>query len=191
MSHFLSDVDPSWTLFLDRDGVINERMPDDYVQSISQFHFLPGVLEALYRFDQLFYKIIVVTNQQGIALEKYSHEDLDKVHSYLQYEVSKAHGRVDAIYYCPHLVGTCKCRKPEIGMAISAKNDFRDIDFDKSIMVGDSWSDIGFANKAGMKAVKLLSTHKKDENLDYFADIFVNDLIGFYRLLASYKERKI
>jgi D-glycero-D-manno-heptose 1,7-bisphosphate phosphatase len=186
--HRLAEIDSSWTLFLDRDGVINRKIEYDYVKNIREFEILPGVLESLYHFDQLFNKIIIVTNQQGIGKELYTHHDLDKVHQYMTYLVEEAHGRIDAIYYCPHLAGTCTCRKPSIGMGLNAKNDFPSIDFSKSIMVGDSDSDIGFAKQLNILAVKILSTNKNNSPLIAEADIFVPDLLSFAKLILKYKN---
>lgn len=186
--HKLADIDASWTLFLDRDGVINRKIDGDYVTNIRDFDILPGVLESFYQFNHIFQKIIIVTNQQGIGKERYSHHDLDKVHQFLSHQVNEAHGRIDAIYYCPHLAGTCTCRKPEIGMGLNAQNDYPSIDFARSIMVGDSDSDIAFARNLGMMAVKILST--SDHNNPSFenADIFVPDLLSFTKLILRYKN---
>jgi histidinol-phosphate phosphatase family protein len=187
--HKLIEVDSSWTLFLDRDGVINRKIDNDYVKNIRDFEILPGVLESIYHFDQLFDKIIVVTNQQGIGKELYTHHDLEKVHQYMMYMVEEAHGRIDAIYYCPHLAGTCTCRKPAIGMGLNAKNDFPEIDFSKSIMVGDSDSDIAFAHGLNMLAVKIMSTTANNNPLIANADIFVPDLLSFAKLILKYKNQ--
>jgi histidinol-phosphate phosphatase family protein len=186
--HNLAEVDSSWTLFLDRDGVINRKIENDYVKNIRDFELLPGVLESIYHFDKIFDKIIIVTNQQGIGKELYSHHDLEKVHQYLTYLVEEAHGRIDAIYYCPHLAGTCSCRKPRGGMGLNAKNDFPTIDFSKSIMVGDSDTDMEFARGLKMLAVKIMSTNANNNPLIANADIFVPDLLSFAKLILKYKN---
>lgn len=147
-------IDKNWTLFLDRDGVINVRFPDDYVKRVSEFEFIPGVKEAIAEFTKLFGRIVVVTNQQGIAKGFYSHDDLLAIHTFMKEEIAKAGGRIDAVYYAPQLASeNSPMRKPGTGMAMQAKNDFPQIDFAKSIMVGDSGSDMEFAYKAGMHAV--------------------------------------
>ncbi len=183
--HFLANVDASWTLFLDRDGVINHKIEEDYVKHIGEFEFLPGVLEALYDFTFIFNKIIVVTNQQGIAKGIMSEEQLNKVHDYISYEVDKINGRIDAFYFCPHFSAECSfCRKPNIGMALLAKADFPEIDFSKSIMIGDSNSDMEFGKKAGMYTVKISS--KIDNNNIEKIDIFASSLVSFSKLLNKY-----
>ncbi|MBK8700186.1 MAG: HAD family hydrolase [Saprospiraceae bacterium] len=185
--HLLESVNQQWTLFLDRDGVINQRIEADYVKSINEFEILPGVLEALYELSMVFGKIIVVTNQQGIGKGIMTAHSLSLIHQYLLKEVENAAGNINAIYYCPHLEGECSyCRKPGIGMAIQAKSDFPEIDFHKSIMVGDSDSDILFGQNAGMLTVFCSKTNGLGSKL---ADMSVADLKSFSNLLLGYIRR--
>jgi histidinol-phosphate phosphatase family protein len=145
--------DKTWTLFLDRDGVINVRFPGDYVKTVEEFEFLPGVKDAIASLSAVFGKIIVVTNQQGIAKGYYSHDDLAAIHAFMRTEVEKAGGRIDAVYYAHQLASeNSPMRKPGIGMALQAQKDFPEIDFSRSLMVGDSDSDMEFAKRAGMNA---------------------------------------
>jgi histidinol-phosphate phosphatase family protein len=147
---FLKNIDSSWTLFLDRDGVINKRIADGYVENISDFHFLPQVPQAVALCKKRIGRIIVVTNQQGIGKGIMTEEQLAVVHTYLKEQISD----IDRIYHAPYL--SCEnhiMRKPNIGMALAAKKDFPEIDFQKSIMVGDSQSDIAFGKNAGMVTV--------------------------------------
>ena len=156
MKNFISDlnIDKTWTLFLDRDGVINVRFPGDYVKRVAEFEFLPGVPEAIAKLSNVFGKIIVVTNQQGIARGVYSHEDLFEIHSHMKSEVEKYGGKITNVYYAPQSSKeNSPMRKPGIGMALQAKKDFPEIDFAKSIMVGDTQSDMEFGKTAGMKTV--------------------------------------
>lgn len=147
-------IDRSWTLFLDRDGVINKRLIDDYVKNIREFEFLPGVQEALAEFAKVFGRIFVVTNQRGIARGLMTEHDLHLVNEYMLAELQKAGGRIDKVYYCPHdRDENCGCRKPAIGMALKAKQDYPEIDFSKAIMIGDSPSDIEFGENAGMRTI--------------------------------------
>ena len=95
------DIDGSWTLFLDRDGVINVRIIDGYVRNIDEFHFLPGVLDAFRRFSEVVGRIIIVTNQQGVGKGIMSEADVEKVHSHLKSAVEGSNGRIDGIYFCP------------------------------------------------------------------------------------------
>jgi len=144
----------SHSLFIDRDGVINKRIFNGYVRSPDEFEFLPGVLESFVRFRQLFNKIIIVTNQQGVGKGMMTERQLQEIHRLMVAQIEKAGGKVDAIYYCTDLAEKQdNCRKPNTIMADKAKADFPDIDFRKSIMVGDSESDMLFGNHAGMKTV--------------------------------------
>uniref|UniRef100_A0A7V4KCB5 D,D-heptose 1,7-bisphosphate phosphatase n=1 Tax=Fervidobacterium pennivorans TaxID=93466 RepID=A0A7V4KCB5_FERPE len=144
--HLLSRIDKSWTLFLDRDGVINERIVGDYVRNISQFKFIPGTIEALKILRKIFGRIIIVTNQRGIARGLMTEEDLISIHDYMLNELRQNDVTIDGVYYCPHdITDNCSCRKPKPGMAFKARIDFPDIDFAKSIVVGDSESDVQFA----------------------------------------------
>ncbi len=147
-------INAGWTLFLDRDGVINKRLPGTYVTSIEEFDFLPGVLAAIAHFSKLFDTIIVVTNQQGIGKGVMTEAQLLEIHSYMQKSIEAAGGRLDAIYYCPELAkDKLTCRKPNPSMAHQAKADFPKINFKQSIMVGDSVSDMEFGLNLGMKTV--------------------------------------
>ena len=131
--HFLDKADKSWSLFLDRDGVINKRIIDGYVQNKSQFHLLDGVTEAIEIFKKVFGHIFVVTNQQGIGKGIMTEEDLFDVHNYMQ-ELTET--QFDKIYFCPSLAeDNSPMRKPNIGMAMEAQKDFPAVDFSKSIMV--------------------------------------------------------
>jgi histidinol-phosphate phosphatase family protein len=153
-------IDKSWTLFLDRDGVINKRIVDDYVKTIAAFEFLPGIPEAIGRLSRQFGRLIVVTNQQGIGKGFYTMEDLNRIHDYMLSIIKQHGGHIDAIYHAPNLAQeNSPLRKPGIGMALQAKTDFPEIDFSRSVMIGDSESDMEFAKNAGMKAVFVGEQH--------------------------------
>ena len=129
-------IDYNWTLFLDRDGVINEKRENDYVKNWSEFTFINGTLEALSILSSLFRHIIVVTNQRGIGKGIMSENDLNIIHTRMMDLVLKNGGRIDKIYFCPEILDTSFCRKPNIGMAMMAKNDFPKIDFDNTFWIG-------------------------------------------------------
>lgn len=149
-------ADGSWSLFLDRDGVINVRRIDDYVKNVDEFIFIDGVKEALSIFAKHFRHIFIVTNQQGIGKGIMTMDDLETVHAEMMREIEKAGGRVDKIYSCPQLKSVPdNFRKPSPKMAFMAQHDFPDVDFSKSIMVGDANSDILFGQNAGMFTVFL------------------------------------
>jgi len=156
------DLSYSWTLFLDRDGVLNRRLPGAYVRSWEEFEWLPRVLDALALLSHSFGRIVVVTNQQGIGKGLMGEEELAEVHRRMLAAVEAAGGRIDGIYYCPDLASSPNnCRKPAPAMAIQAKQDFPEIDFRKSVIVGDSISDMQFGQQLGM--YKVLITTKEEE----------------------------
>jgi len=156
-----------WTLFLDRDGVINRRLVDDYVKKTSEFEFLPGVLDAVSVFSEKFNHVFIVTNQQGVGKGLMTSEDVSLIHSQMLSEISSKGGNIDKVYFCPDLANSnSPNRKPEIGMAIQAQKDFPEVDFSKSIMVGDSKSDMEFGRKAGMLCIFIETEQKNPFSAD-------------------------
>lgn len=174
----LPKPDRSWTLFLDRDGVINRRPMNDYVKEWEQFEFLPGVLEAMRKLESVFGRIIVVTNQQGIGKNLMSKDSLEKIHELMKLQIEQSGGKINAVYFCPDLATKLiNCRKPGTRMAEIAQKDFPDINLTKSIMAGDTASDLTFGQNAGMKSVYINTNGiALDESL-YIADF--PDLISF------------
>ena len=152
-----------WSLFLDRDGVINRRTPGDYLRNWEGFEFLPGVPDSIAFFNSIFQRIVVLTNQQGIGKGLMHEEDLKAIHQEMLREIRQFGGDLDGIYFCPHLKTLqCTCRKPGIGMAIQAKDDFPEILFEESVMIGDSLSDIQFGCRLGMHTV-LIEGKEEDQ----------------------------
>ncbi len=142
------------SLFLDRDGTLNERLPGAYVRSWEEFRFLPGVLDALRFLSGRFDRMFIVTNQQGIGKGVMTVEELEVVHANMLREIEHAGGRIDGVYFCPDLASVAgNCRKPGPAMALRAKADFPEIDFSQSVMVGDSAEDIAFGRRLGMYTV--------------------------------------
>ena len=151
---FVNALSKDWTLFLDRDGVINKRLPDEYVKTPLEFEFIEGVTNALKLLSDFFDRIILVTNQQGIGKGLMTKDDLFLVHNYMMEQIRKVGGKIDAIYFCPDLASKQEnCRKPGSSMAIQAKNDFPEIDFSRSVMVGDTQPDIEFGKRLKMKTI--------------------------------------
>lgn len=172
-------IDKSWTLFLDRDGVINVRLIDDYVKNLGEFEFLPGVLDAFTIFAEKFGRIIIVTNQQGVGKGLMTLQNVDKVHDFMVKEIEKQKGRVDKIYVCPQLKSDPdNFRKPSPRMAYMAQHDFPEIDFYKSVMIGDSNSDIEFGKNAGMYTILI-----GDEPVKCKPDSQFESLIKFAKIL--------
>ncbi len=167
-------INKDWTLFLDRDGVINQQLLDDYVKKWSEFKFKDNVLSSLKKLSALFGRIIIVTNQQGVGKGIMTVDELEIVHKKMKEEIEKAGGKIDRIYFCPKLEKeNSEMRKPNQGMALQAKSDFPEIDFKRSIMVGDSISDMQFGKNAGMKTVLITVKNKiydKSELIDFRYD---------------------
>lgn len=175
-------INEEWTLFLDRDGVINERIFGGYVTSSEEFNFLEGVLEALSDFSELFCRIVIVTNQQGIGKGIMTERNLLDLHDYMVTSIEDNGGKIDAVYFAPNLRGAqVDIRKPKPDMALLAKHDFEEIDFEKSIMVGDTDSDIRFGKNLGMKTVRVLS----EEPIGVEADIDVKGLMTLKNLIKD------
>lgn len=171
------NIDKSWTLFLDRDGVINKKLDNDYVKHWLEFEFLDDAVDAIKYLSGIFGKIIVVTNQQGIGKGLYRTEDLELIHNNMVYEIAYHGGRIDKVYFSPYLESqNHPSRKPGIGMAELAKKEYPEIDFAKSIMVGDSMSDMAFGKTAGMATIFISEEQNKDPRID-FNFISLNDFI--------------
>lgn len=155
-------------LFLDRDGVINRKLPEDqYVRNHSEFELLPGVRAAMSIFSRLGYLLVVVTNQRGIARGLMGEDQLDSVHEYMRLRLLEGGVQLDGIYYCPHDRDEgCECRKPRPGMILEAAGDM-DIDIEQSYMVGDSDSDIAAAQNAGVRAVRISAQNDPKAHLTF------------------------
>lgn len=178
-------IDKSWTLFLDRDGVINERLPGDYVKTPEQFNFIQGSLEAIAICSKLFARIVVVSNQQGIGKGLMTFDELGMVHRKLLDEVNRAGGCIDKIYISPYLESQHHfSRKPSVGMALMARRDFKEISFRKSIMVGDSNSDMLFGKRMGMKTVYIGSSEDSRHSI-HLIDFCYSNLFTFAQTLST------
>jgi histidinol-phosphate phosphatase family protein len=141
-------------LFLDRDGVINTRIPGGYVRHPGEFEWMPGNPQAIAQLRPLFDYFFVVTNQQGIGKGLMTLAELEAVHDHMCAGLEKAGALPDRIYTCPDLKTVPEnCRKPSPKMGLQAKADFPDIDFSRSVMVGDSLSDLQFGHNLGMRNV--------------------------------------
>jgi D-glycero-D-manno-heptose 1,7-bisphosphate phosphatase len=147
-------ANPLRAVFLDRDGVLNEKMPEgQYVTRWQDFHVLPGVPEALRRLNEAGLRVIVVSNQRGIALGLYTAADVEAIHAALQRLLKSAGALVDAFFICPHDKGQCNCRKPLPGLFEQAVAMFPEIKAATSAMIGDAHSDIEFGRRLGMTTI--------------------------------------
>ncbi len=168
------NINGDWTLFLDRDGVINHEKNEDYIRHWGEFEFYAESLLALPLLAQKFNKIIITTNQKGIGKGLMTDADLANIHQNMMNKLLDLGGRIDAIYYCSDLDNDSPNRKPQPGMAFQAKTDFPTLDLNKAIMVGNRMSDMEFGRNAGMHTVYLATTHPEapfpDTKIDYRFD---------------------
>jgi len=146
------------TVLLDRDGVLNERMPrGEYVRSWAEWTWRPGALDALRLLTDQGFRLIVITNQAGIARKVMSEADLRDIHAHLRSDVAAAGGRIDQIYYCPHGWDEgCECRKPAPGMLYAAQRDFQ-LDLTRCLYIGDDERDMEAAKAASCPFVYVTS----------------------------------
>jgi D-glycero-D-manno-heptose 1,7-bisphosphate phosphatase len=144
------------TVILDRDGVLNRKPPQaTYVRSWAEFEWLPGALEALQRLHAGGYRVVVVSNQAGIARHAMTEADLAEIHRVMKAEIEAAGGRIEAIYYCPHdWDAGCECRKPLPGMLFQAQRDLN-LDLSRTYFVGDDERDGEAADHAGCLFAKI------------------------------------
>lgn len=176
-------INKSWSLFLDRDGVLNHEIKDDYVRNTEQFIFYDGVLQAMQILNERFGVIVLVTNQRGIGRGLMTIEDLDNITKKMAGEINIAGGRIDRVYYCTDVDSTSPNRKPNAGMAHQAKSDYPEINFNKSIMIGNKLSDMQFGRNAGMQTVFIASTNPDVAFPHELIDARFNSLYDFAKAL--------
>jgi len=152
------NIDRNWCIFLDRDGVINKDPTGDYVKSPDEFVFLAGSVGAIVELNKIFKRIIIVTNQRGIARGLMLEQDLTEIHQMMLRKLEEKAAFIDTIKFCPHNnYDNCNCRKPKTGMVEQAMVEFPDINPDKSFIVGDKLIDMELGRNAGMKTVYVKS----------------------------------
>ena len=152
------------TIFLDRDGVINKEI--NYLHKIDEFEFIEGVYETCRYLINLDYKIIIITNQSGIARGYFTENDFQIVTNWMIAEFKKNDVSILDIFHCPHLPDSnCKCRKPRPGMLLEAKYKYN-IDMKNSWLIGDKENDIIAANSSGITNTILVKSGHKINELD-------------------------
>jgi D-glycero-D-manno-heptose 1,7-bisphosphate phosphatase len=142
------------TVFLDRDGVLNEKAPEgEYVWRWEDFRVLDGAPEAIAWLNRAGMRVVAVTNQRGVALGRYTLNDVKALHREFQKLLAEHGAHIDAFYVCPHGYGDCNCRKPLPGLFEQAKAEFPEILAETSVMIGDSAVDVEFGRRLGMKTI--------------------------------------
>jgi D-glycero-D-manno-heptose 1,7-bisphosphate phosphatase len=148
-------------VFLDRDGVIN--VDHGYVSRIADFSFAPGAIDGMRFFQNAGYRLIVITNQSGIARGFYTERDYEVLTTHMEAELARAGVHLDGVYHCPHLPDAavdvyrkdCDCRKPGPGLILRAVQD-HGLDPSQSVLVGDKDSDIAAGRAAGVRTCYLV-----------------------------------
>lgn len=183
----LKKIDKSWTLFLDRDGVINHEKNNDYIHTWEEFVFYEGALEAFKIFATTFDHIIIITNQKGVGKGLTKLEDLYQIHANLEHAVTQNGGRIDAIYYCSDMENDSPFRKPNPGMGLQAVERFPGIDLGKAIMVGNTMSDMEFGRNLGVSTIFLPTTRPDVKLDDDRIDAVYDSLFSFAEALRADK----
>ncbi|OUR71786.1 D-glycero-beta-D-manno-heptose-1,7-bisphosphate 7-phosphatase [Methylophaga sp. 41_12_T18] len=162
-------------IILDRDGVINQDS-DDFIKSPTEWEPIEGSLEAIARLNYAGYRVVVITNQSGIARGLFDVATLNRIHSKMRRMLAQVGGKVEAILFCPHGPNDdCACRKPKDGLFTELAQRLR-INLDDVVAVGDSLRDIQAAQSAGAQPI-LVRTGKGERTLqqDIAEDIAVYD----------------
>jgi len=185
MGFDLSEIEKEWTLFLDRDGVINYENPGTYVRNWQEFIFYPGAPENIAYFNSRFRRIILATNQRGITRGIMTLDNLEDIHVRMLKGIEEKEGRIDRIYFCVDAEPASPCRKPNPGMAYQAVRDFPEIDLLRSLMIGNNLSDMEFGKNAGMKTIFLRTTNPELSLPHPLVDLHFEDLSAFARALEN------
>jgi len=155
-------------VFLDRDGTVTEEV--GYLRDLEQLRLIPGAGTAIEQLNKAGFKVVLITNQSGVARGYFTESLVHEAHDRLE-EMLRTYGaRLDGVYFCPHhptagaslYTMACACRKPEPGLIIGAARDLG-IDVSRSYMVGDKWVDVEVARRAGARAVLVMSGYAPDD----------------------------
>ncbi len=156
-------------VLLDRDGVINYDS-DQFIKTPDEWQAIPGSLEAIARLNASGYKVVVITNQSGLARGMFSEATLQAIHNKFMTELAEHNGKIDRIYYCPHGPDQgCNCRKPKPGMLEQFASDYK-ANLNEVIFIGDTINDVHAAQNANaqpilVKTGKGIKTIKNNPNL--------------------------
>lgn len=184
-------------IFLDRDGTINEEV--NYLHKPEDLQILPGVPEAIKLLRDGGFKILVVTNQAGVARGYYSCRDVEVLHEYLNQQLKKSGAWIDRFYYCPHHpvhgIGeykrACHCRKPETGMFEQAGQEY-DVDKEHSYMIGDKLLDVEAGNRYGVHGIlvgtgygRQIHQEQLEKQEDVIYDVYQETLMDAARYIME------
>ncbi len=182
-----ASIDTEWTLFLDRDGVINHEIIGEYINHVDDFVFLDGVLDAMPIFNQFFGQVLVVTNQRGVAKGLTPLPELEKIHAKMLSDISLHGGKITEVFYCAEFDKNHPNRKPNPGMGFLAKEKYSRINFSRSIMVGNSMSDMEFGRSLGLYTIFLPTNRPEIVFTDHRIDAVFPTLLAFADYLSTTK----
>lgn len=186
-------------VFLDRDGTIIQE-PPHYAYKPDQMKLIPNTEKAIKLLNENEFKVVIVSNQAGIAHGYYLDKETILFHRLMKEELELYGAKIDAIYYCPHHPDAkivkyrvdCNCRKPKLGMLKRAEKELN-IDLKQSFMIGDKKSDIDTGNIAGCKTILVLTGYGKDDikNKDIKCDHIANNLFDAVKYILRFNDRNI
>jgi histidinol-phosphate phosphatase family protein len=172
-------------VFLDRDGTINEEV--GYLRRLDQLKVFPGAAAAIRALNRAGIKVVVVTNQSGVARGYFAEDFINEVHGLLQEQLDREGAWIDAFYHCPHhptegqppYRRECNCRKPAPGLLRRASRDLQ-IDLDRSYMIGDTLKDIQAGKAVGAKSILVKTGYGAEEKIEgaFLPDHIAPDLQG-------------
>lgn len=187
-------------VFLDRDGTICEDL--GYINSINQIHLIPKSAEAIRLLNQKGFRVVVITNQSGVARGVIPEENLANIHAELLRQLKEEKAFLDGMYYCPHhptdgyppYLQDCTCRKPGTGLLERAALDL-DLDLTVSYMVGDHFSDVECGKRVGAKTVLLLTGHgrqtlERQQEWPFQPDYIAHDLYEAVLWILQQEHKK-
>jgi len=188
-------------VFLDRDGVITKE-PPYYAHKIDQLELIPKSAEAIRLLNKNGFKVIIISNQSGVARGYYQEKDIQIYNNEMKRQLEEKGARIDAIYYCPHHPEAtikeykidCDCRKPKPGMLRQAEKDLN-LDLKRSFLVGDKMSDIEAGYRAGCKTILVLTGQgdgelKKIPEMDIKLNYISNDLFAAIQIIKRNNKSK-
>jgi len=173
-------------VFLDRDGTMAKDV--HYCRRPEDFRLFPNTAKAIKLLSEHGFKVIVITNQSGIARGYFTEEALAQIHEKMKTELAKEGAWIDGIYYCPHHPDdNCNCRKPKPKLVLQAAKE-HDIDLKHSFVVGDLSLDIDMGKAVGCKTILLLDSPQEDLNIS--PDYIASDLLEASRFVLKWKSKE-
>jgi D-glycero-D-manno-heptose 1,7-bisphosphate phosphatase len=169
-------------VFIDRDGTLVEEV--NFLSRTEDLRLFPYTRESIELLKEHGFIVVVVTNQSGIARNKYNEADMHAIHEAIQDQLS---GALNGFYFCPHLPNEgCECRKPNLGMINAACSDFS-IDMENSWMIGDKKLDVETGKNAGIRTAMVMTGYGRDHvtELERQPDIVAENLLDAVKIIVS------